>query len=168
MTVGADGRYSFSVRIGSLLRVAVGASSQPTYQPCVAIVSVSRNTERDVHVVVDANQLGAHLPAELLAETPTLSGTVFENTAEGRQPVAGVLLEVDMMAGLGDVSATTLTDSDGRYVLCGLDGARLPDGSTAALAASPYLWAVKNGFKTAEVGTVKLNGNTVRDIELAR
>ena len=82
---------------------------------------------------------------------------VFENTPGGKQPVSGVRLEVDMLWGLGDVSATTLTDSDGHYVLCGLTG------------NSPYVYASKAGFKGSDVGTVSLtNGNTIRDIELQR
>jgi hypothetical protein len=152
-TAGADGRYSFSVPIGALLRVQVAA----TYQPCVAAVAVSGNATRDVQVVVDPAQLGAHLPEQLLADTPTLSGLVVETTADGRQPVPGVRVELDMLSGLGDVSATTLTDSDGRYVLCGLGG-----------AASTYVYASKTGYRLADVGTVYLNGNTVRDIEMHR
>jgi hypothetical protein len=150
---GADGRYSFTVPIGALLRVQLAA----TYQPCVAAISASSHTDLGVHLVVDTAQLGAHLPAELLADTPTLSGVVFENTADGRQLVPGVRVEVDMLYGLGDVSATTLTDSDGRYVLCGFAG-----------TASTYVYASKAGFKLADVGTVSLNGNTVRDIEMHR
>ena len=123
---GADGRYSFTVPVGALLRVQVAA----TYQPCVASLSVAGNATRDVHLVVDPAQLGAHLPAALLADTPTLSGLVFENAAQGRQAVPGVRVELDMISGLGDVSATTLTDSDGRYVLCGLGG-----------STSPYVYA---------------------------
>ena len=150
---GADGRYSFTVPVGALLRVQVAA----TYQPCVAAISVAGNAKRDVHLVVDSAQLGAHLPAELLADIPTLSGLVFENAAEGRQAVPGVRVELDMIYGLGDVSATTLTDSDGRYVLCGLGG-----------TDSTYVYASKTGYQLADVGTVYLNGNTIRDIELHR
>jgi hypothetical protein len=127
------------------------------YQPCVVTISASSNVNHDVHIVADPNQLGAHLPAELLADVPTLSGVVFENTPDGRRPVSGARLEVDMLYGLGDVSATTLTDSDGRYVLCGLTG------------NSPYIYASKSGFKAVDVGTVSLSSaNTIRDIELQR
>jgi len=127
------------------------------YQPCVVTLSASSNVSHDVHIVTDPAQLGAHLPAELVADLPTLSGVVFENTPAGRQPLSGVRLEVDMLWGLGDVSATTLTDSDGRYVLCGLTG------------NSPYLYASKAGFKGGDVGTVSLtSSNTIRDIELQR
>jgi hypothetical protein len=148
-----DGRYSFQVPTGASLRVQLSA----LYQPCVVTISASSTVSHDVHIVADPAQLGAHLPAELLADVPTLSGVVFENTPDGKQPVPGVRLEVDMIYGLGDVSATTLTDSDGRYVLCGLTG------------NSPYIYASKDGFKLGDVGTVSLtSANTIRDIELQR
>ena len=129
---------------------------------CVTAIGASGNTNLDVHVIADPAQLGAHLPGALLVDTPTLSGRVFETTALGRQPVPGVLLEVDMFSGLGDVSATTLTDADGGYVLCGLGGAG------ASFTGSPYIYASKSGYQLADVGTVLVNGNTVRDIELQR
>ena len=151
---GPDGRYSFTVPTGASVRLL----AHRDYQPCVtAIAAATGNTNLDVHTIVDPAQLGAQLPGELLVHTPTLSGRVFETTALGRQPVPNVRVQLDMMGGLGDVSATTLTDSDGGYVLCGLGGA----GST-------YVWASKSGYKTADVGTVPLNGNTIRDIELQR
>jgi hypothetical protein len=73
------------------------------YQPCVVTVSASNNVSPDVHIVADPAQLGAHVPADLLAAVPTLSGVVFENTPAGKQPVSGVRVEVDMLWGLGDV-----------------------------------------------------------------
>jgi hypothetical protein len=149
----ADGRYTFHVEPGTFVRVQVAAN----YQPCVAGVSVNGNTTRDVHIINDPDLLGDHLPAPLLAETPTLSGTVFELTAEGRQPVAQAVVELDMIWGMGDVSATTLTDTNGRYVLCGLGG-----------HDSTYVYVSKNGYSLADVGTVALKGDTVRDIELKR
>jgi hypothetical protein len=82
---------------------------------------------------------------------------VFEITDKGRQPVARARVELDMTFGMGDVSATTLTDAEGRYVLCGLGD-----------HASTYVYASKSGYRLADVGAVPLNGNTVRDIELTR
>ena len=150
----ADGRYTFrAVSPGTFVRVQVAAN----YQPCVAGVSVTGNMTRDVDIISDPDQLGAHLPAQLLADTPTLSGLVFESTAQGRQPVAHARVELDMVYGLGDVSATTLTDSEGRYVLCGLGG-----------HDATYVYASKAGYRLADVGTVTVNGDTVRDIELKR
>jgi hypothetical protein len=153
VTTDADGRYTFQVSPGTFVRVQVSAN----YQPCVAGVGVTGNMTRDVYIINNPNLLGNQLPTELLADTPTLSGMVFEITEQGRQPVAQVRVELDMIYGMGDVSATTLTDSQGRYVLCGLSG-----------HDSTYLYASKAGYRLADVGTVVLNGNTVRDIELKR
>jgi hypothetical protein len=149
----ADGRYTFQVARGTFVRVQVAAN----YQPCVAGVSVMGNVTRDVDIISDPDQLGEHLPAQLLADTPSLSGFVFETAAQGRQPVAQARVELDMLYGMGDVSATTLTDAAGRYVLCGLSG-----------HDSTYLYASKVGYRLADVGTVALNGNTLHDIELHR
>jgi len=153
VSTDADGRYTFQVAPGTFVRVQVAAD----YQPCVAGVSVTADVTRDVNVIDDPDQLGDHLPAQLLADTPSLSGMVFEITAQGRQPVAQARVELDMLDGMGDVSATTLTDTKGRYVLCGLGG-----------HDSTYVYSSKAGYRLADVGSVALNGNTVRDIELKR
>jgi len=156
---GPDGRYSFTVPTGALVRVYTISAA---YQPCVTAIAATVNTNLDVHIV-DPAQLGAHLPSELLNDTPTLSGTVFETTALGRQPVPDVRVVLDMFRGLGDGSAWTLTDSDGRYVLCGLGGV-----ATFPAFGSTYVYASKSGYRLGDVGTVYLNGNTIRDIELQR
>jgi hypothetical protein len=75
----ADGRYSFHVPPGTFVRVQVAA----TYQPCVAGISAGGNVTRDVSIISDPDQLGGHLSPQLLADTLTLSGLVFETTAEG-------------------------------------------------------------------------------------
>ena len=126
-------------------------------QPCVAGVSVTGDVTQDVHIISDPSQLGGHLPAQLLDDAPHLSGLVFEITSQERQPVAQARVALDMLDGMGDVSATTLTDTEGRYVLCGLSG-----------YDSTYVYASNEGYRVQDVGTVALNGNTVRDIELKR
>ena len=90
------------------------------------------------------------------AKAAALIGAASITAALGRQPLPDVRVELDML-GIGDVSATTRTDADGRYILCGLGG-----------LASTYVTASKSGYKPADVGTVHLNGNTIRDIELQR
>ena len=87
---GPDGRYSFTVLTGALVRAYVTGFASLHYQPCVTAIAATGNTNLDVHAIVDPAQLGAHLPSELLNDTPTLSGTVFEMTALGRQPVPDV------------------------------------------------------------------------------
>ena len=143
----------FSAPIGSRVRLGTGGAG---YQPCAVTIAVEGDVTRDVHVVEDPRQLGARLPPELLADTLTLSGQVFEIDESGRHPVAAVRVETDGLFGLGLVTATTLTDADGRYVLCGLQG----DPSTVVFAS-------KQGYQLFEA-TTPLNGNTTLDIEIRR
>jgi hypothetical protein len=54
---------------------------------------------------------------------------VYENAVDGRRPVPGA--SVDFEPVMDFPAATTYTDAQGRFLLCGL-----PDGTTAALGAS--------------------------------
>jgi hypothetical protein len=150
----ANGRYSFAASSGAKVRMHIAGFA---YQPCAVTLSATGDVIRDFRVVSDPLQLGASLPAELLAETPRLSGTVFEVTADGRRPLKDVRVELDGLLGMGLVTATTLSDSDGRYVLCGLNG-----------ETSTYVYASKAGYTLADLGTVRLGGDTTLDIELRR
>jgi hypothetical protein len=151
----ANGRFSFTVPVGAKVRMQSAAAG--AFQPCQVVVRANGDVTEDIHVVRDPQQLGAHLPEELLARTPVLSGVVFERAGDGRRmPLADVRLEMDGLYGLGWVAATTMTDADGRYVLCGL----ADDPST-------YLFASKAGYRQFE-STVTLGGNTTLDIELSR
>jgi hypothetical protein len=114
----ADGRYLFRPETGSVLRIFANYSE---YQPCAVTLDVSGDLTHDVHIVSNRNQLGARLPQALLSQSPTLSGVVFEVTPEGRRVLSDVHVTFDGTGGGADlVTASTLTDSDGRYVLCGL------------------------------------------------
>ena len=155
-TVDANGRYRLNVPEGARVRIQAGANGA-FYQPCAITLHTVGNANRDVRVVSDTAQLGAQLPAELLALTPTLSGFVYEVADDGRRiPVRDARVELDGLFGLGLPIATTMTDVNGRYVLCGLDG----DTST-------YLFASKTAYSLFEA-TVRLGGNTTRDIEMRR
>jgi hypothetical protein len=58
--------------------------------------------------------------------------------------------------GLGWTTATTVTDADGRYVLCGLGG-----------QTSTFLYAAKPGYEVfADIVPLNLSGDTTLDIEL--
>src|SRR4051812_7162495 len=47
---GPDGRYSFTVPTGALVRLYV--DSLAAYQPCVTATAATGNANRDVHVIV--------------------------------------------------------------------------------------------------------------------
>jgi hypothetical protein len=149
-----SGRFSFPVPHGAQVRLQ--SSINNAYQPCQVTVRADSDVMQDIHAVVDHQQLGAQLPAEFLAHTPLLSGVVFEQTDDGRRPLSDVRVELDGLGGMGLVAATTLTDANGRYILCGLGDER-----------STYLFASKTGYRLFESG-VTLGGNTNLDIEMRK
>jgi hypothetical protein len=150
-----DGGYRLSIPADGFVHLFAW-----DFQPCVvrvASVEGASTLTADLHVVTDPAQLGANLPPALLERTPTLSGTVFEILEDGRRaPLADTRVALDGLGGLGVVIATTLTGADGRYVLCGLDGDR-----------EPYLYIWREGYRAFET-TVRVDGNTVRDIQMQR
>jgi hypothetical protein len=150
----SNGVYVLRAEVGSLLRMNVLGSA---YQPCAATVEVIGDVTRDVHTVSDREQLGGRLPQQLLSQSPTLSGVVFELTSEARNVLSDARLDLVTADG-GEIGmATTLTGSDGRYVLCGLER-----------DSSAYLYVSKSGYP--QFGTaVALTGNaTTFDIQLQR
>jgi len=87
------------------------------HQPCPANIAMpAADTRRDIEVV------GSGSPG-FRYDSPTLSGIVYESTADGRRPLPNtrVLFSIDASSGF---DAYTDTDADGRYILC-----RIPRGS---------------------------------------
>jgi len=87
------------------------------HQPCPANVSMpSADTQRDIEVVRSGSPGFRY-------DSPTLSGIVYESTADGRRPLphTRVLYSIDGSSGF---DAYTDTDADGRYIPC-----RIPRGS---------------------------------------
>jgi hypothetical protein len=151
----AEGRYTFRAPLASSVRIIVAAS--PPYQPCAATLTVNGDVTRDVHTVRDREQLGARLPPQFLSQIPTLSGVVFEVTPEGRRFVSEAHLELVTADGGEIALADTLTDRDGRYVLCGLE--RDP---------SFFLYVSKPGYTLFGKGVVLTGNATTFDVELQR
>ena len=148
--------YSLPAPDEALVRVQV-AAGVGTYQPCAVTFIPGDRRPRDVHVVSDPEQLGARLSPDLIGRTRTLSGFLYEVDGDGlRVPVAQARVTLDAQSGLGFVAATTLTDSDGRYVLCGLDH----DTST-------YVFASKDGYRLFGQD-VPVRNDTILDIQMRR
>lgn len=155
MPTDANGRFSFAVPQGAQVRLQ--NTVREGFQPCQVVIRADTDVAADIHVVVDRQQLGARIPAELRARTPTLSGLVFERATDGRlTPLADAYISVDGLNGGDWLSATTLTDAEGRYIVCGLTD-----------EPSTYLYASKSGYRPFE-SSVNLAANTSLDIELHR
>jgi hypothetical protein len=150
ITLDGDGRYQLSVADGAELTLM----AEP-YQPCVVLVEARADTTIDVHAVSSPAQLGANLPQALPASVPILSGVVYEYTPDGRVPVPGARVSLDVL-GWDTTAATTLTDSDGRYVLCAVPRRTLMT-----------IFASATGFQTFQLSG-DLIGRTSMDIALRR
>ncbi len=70
----------------------------------------------DIQLTLDADVTSA--PIAPIPSTRTISGFVFRNTGDGRQPLANGF--VDFEPGWDFLAAWTRTDSSGHYLLCGL------------------------------------------------
>jgi hypothetical protein len=152
VTADAHGRFQVALPEGAR---RIQLFSGEYVQPCAVTVEPGGRPP-EVHLVVDPKQLGANLPAALQALQPTLSGVVFERTPEGSRPLADVLVALDGSAGVGGVPiARTVTDAEGRYVLC-------------AVPNVPYLalFASAAGFPLFETSVDP--ARAVLDIELLR
>jgi hypothetical protein len=115
VTTDADGRYEFSnIPSG---HVVLGASAPRAYQACAAVATVNGANNMMNFELVDS----AVTRLEAVADSPTLSGTVYRSTNAGRQPVAGAVIEFEYSP---VIAATTTTDALGRYSLCHLPTGR--------------------------------------------
>jgi hypothetical protein len=106
----------------------------------------------DLHLVprtlVSADRSSVPAPAQGFRH---VSGVVYENAVDGRRPVPGAFVDFEPV--MDFPAAITYTDTQGRFLLCGL-----PDGTTAELGAS---------LTTARVAYVNVPPHqTTMDIEI--
>lgn len=127
----AAGRYTISdlPSLGpvwvSTAQTSGDAFSAPYMHQCVSTVTVEGNATLDLTVssTVDLVALNASAgPAQ--PNTRIVSGTVFEVTSNGRQPVGNVWVGWEA-AVMDAVVAETRTDAAGRYRICGLPHERI-------------------------------------------
>ena len=139
----ASGRYEFTNVPNGVVVLYGGAPH--AYQPCAAIGTVNgANGVKDIELLDSA----ATRPATS-ADSPTLSGVVYRNTAAGKEPIAGAVIEFEY----APVPATsTTTDAQGRYSLC-----QLPLGRGGL-----EVWL--NGVSLGGV-VVNISGDAVLDLD---
>ena len=145
-----SGRYRIRVPVLATRIHVVGGS----LQPCASSVAPAETRVADTHVVKDPSQVGANIPAVLRSQSPTIAGMVHENVLGSRRPLANALVWLDAFDGLGVEIASTATDDQGRYILCGIPPIR---GLVVGAALTGYGYYYSSG---------DITGLTSLDIEL--
>ena len=117
-TSGADGRYELTA-LPESARVIVQVYKEGYFQQCAA---------PPVQMTADAGVDVELIPRALISASPgsvtnkpgfrSISGVIYENTPTGRLPVPGVFVAYEHTD--SSPGATTLSDVNGRYLLCGI------------------------------------------------
>ena len=124
----ADGRYKLA-GLPALVHVQLQTWKDGYVQQCAAPqVTLLGDTSVDLQLV-SRGSLSASTGEAPASGFRSVSGVVFEITGAGKQPVAGAY--VDFEPFMDFPAATTLSDADGRYLLCGV-----PEGRTVDIVAS--------------------------------
>ena len=117
-TSGADGRYELTA-LPESARVIVQVYKEGYFQQCAAPpVQMTADAVVDVELI----------PRALVSASPdsvtdkpgfrSISGVIYENTPSGRLPGPGVFVDYEHI--MDSPGAITLSDANGRYLLCGI------------------------------------------------
>lgn len=156
-----DGR--FEVLAPGDSRVLMMASKQDYVRPCSVFIDASANSSFEMELVPQV-RLDADNPPPPVSSTGSAvtTGIVYEQTASGRQPVAGAFVSYVSSTSWWDdgwTLANTVTDRNGRYVLCGLP-------NLSEWNWQPGIQVFKTGFQG--FWQQGLPGGSSFDIELKR
>ena len=139
----AVGRYSARGHEQTEYKARIDAPGY--FQPCYAGTFLrSLEVTLDAHVVSGDTLVSSGMPSTLPLVEPVISGQVFERTPQGNRPISGASVVVDF-ADYDTIPGpapfiTTLTDSQGRYTVCGTTGGLIRvwasdfDGDAKAIA----------------------------------
>jgi Domain of unknown function (DUF5666) len=163
---GLDGGFSYQAPVGATLLVQANA---PGYvQPCAVWLDANNaGTSHDVELVATStlDSFNPPLPNSAAGAT-SVSGTAYETTPAGRQPIAGAMVWL-VDNSIGDlVYAETFTDRNGHYFACNLPHpASLPP---SALLSGAALVLRATGFQDADIYAIDTSQSIVLDVEMKR
>ena len=125
--IGAGESYSASVEADSsgrflLMNIPEGklilwssGRTQEFVQPCALAVDMRGDAVQDIETVSAETLNSLAPPRPLSVRPPVVTGTVYEVTATGRQPLAGASVTLTEFFYM---RANTRTDLNGRYFIC--------------------------------------------------
>ena len=143
----ADGNYRFPLLPDAFIVLQTGGDYD---QPCAATLQLSApGASANIEAVAAAAPIYDPDPPPR-----SITGVVYENTPNGRHPMAGVRVFVETLSEI--VTATTTTDAEGRYSVC-----RLPSTGTFV---TPFL----PGYQVKATEVVLGDGVIHLDLEMRR
>lgn len=123
-------------------------------QPCAAALTMGADAVLDVELV------SSPTTRRTIQGSPTISGVVYQTTAEGRRPIADAAVGYEAVCWTGEFPyAWTRTDANGRYELCRLPSVDIvSDGCVVAFAAG----------RSSSSGLLNPRADMIVDIDLSR
>lgn len=154
----ADGRYELWGIFPDAVAVLYATTADGRYvQPCVHQVRVTGDVSVDIEIVPRSAGGAAANAAARRGTGPFLTGVVFGQGLDGtRAPIPGAMVWID--GDMQPLAATTITDADGRYGLCGV-----PRGRHEFAVTAPGYDMSRNPGRMIEVA-----GDMTLDVELKR
>lgn len=149
----ADGRYElWGIPTGAVAVLYAGKGA--TLQPCVHEVTVTNRTSLDIEIVPEAAGGAAASAAARRGTGPFLTGVVFEQLADGTSvPIPNA--EVTIGGDMTPLGATTITDPDGRYLVCGIRG-------------NNEFYVGATGFRKNSVREIDVSADMTLDVQMKR
>ena len=147
----ASGRYRIANAPEHHDTVYVRAWKDGYVQQCATAVVLASDASADLTLTAKADAVITGLPAP--PNSRQISGTVYQMKDNERQPLAGVWVGWEPI--MDTVVADTVTDSQGRYRLCGLPRDRVD-----------ALFAVRQGTLAPVYATAAAGGDAVIDFEV--
>jgi hypothetical protein len=127
-TTDSAGRYVLT-NVPDGARVLVDTYKSEYVQQCAAPpIQIFADASIDLELIARNNII---VTPQSIASKPgfrTITGVIYENTEDGRRPVAGAFVDYEPV--MDSPAATTYSDASGRYLLCGL-----PDDRTVDIGA---------------------------------
>jgi hypothetical protein len=135
--------------------ISIQAHKNGYVQPCAIRHVLSSDIAVRVELVPYSAFKSFDPPRPQLSVEPAVTGTVYESTASGRQPVddASIWVEASFENGI----ATTVTDLGGGFFVCNLHE-----------FSDVYLYVTKPGFQMTVFGPIDTSGEVTYDIEMTR
>ena len=117
VTTDQFGRYAANRGEPGLVGITI-PDDAGYHAPCPAgFNDLREDRTMNVYVVADTTLTTTGMPASMPTTAPMVSGKVFERISGGTQPVVGATVSLSPL-GLDEVISVSLTDADGRFLLC--------------------------------------------------